>query len=200
MGFFEDIAAALDDEGIESRFNHGTLFVPIAPELEIQFEEISAPISAANVFLARSDGWDADELNPEFDPALVAVVFSVDAAVEAVAQHIATDEIVSVLDSLVDSADDRLSDLDFEQDEHNPLQVTAPVAEHSHVVVELLSDAPELTAQVQFVTAGVEDEELEEEILELGVFHEVDQLFAALEVAAAQAQYWEELLVPLEDR
>ena len=33
MSFFEDIAAALDVDGIESRVHDDTMFVPITPEL-----------------------------------------------------------------------------------------------------------------------------------------------------------------------
>ena len=41
MSFFENIAAALDAEGIESRVNDDIMFVPITADLEIQFVEIS---------------------------------------------------------------------------------------------------------------------------------------------------------------
>ena len=40
MGFYEDIAESLDAEGIESRVNDGTLFVPVSSDLEIQFVEL----------------------------------------------------------------------------------------------------------------------------------------------------------------
>ena len=38
MSFYEDLAAALDAEGIESRVNDDTLFVPISSGVEIQFD------------------------------------------------------------------------------------------------------------------------------------------------------------------
>lgn len=37
MSFFEDLATALDNEGIESRVHDDVLFVPITSDLEIQF-------------------------------------------------------------------------------------------------------------------------------------------------------------------
>ena len=192
MGFFEDIAEALDNEGIESRFNDATLFVPIAPELEVQFVEIPAAINAANVFLARAEDIADDDLDPEFDAALVGVVFSVEAAVEEVSKHVTTDGVISILEALLDGSDDRLADLDFEQDEVDPLLVTAPLGEGSVLCVELVSDATEPTAVVQFVTL-VDDngEELLEEALELGAFTDVELLLNALEVAVEQAEHWE---------
>lgn len=197
MGFFEEIAEALDNEGIESRFNDATLFVPIAPELEIQFVEISTSMTAANVFLARAEGLDDDELDPEFDAALVGVVFSVEAAVEEVSKHVTTDGIITILEALLDGNDARLADLDFEQDEVDPLLVTAPIGQDSVVCVELVSEAAEPTANVQFITmADDEDGDVLEEALELGTFTDPEQLFSALEVAVSQAENWEDLLVP----
>ena len=49
MSFFEDIAAALDAEGVESRVNGDVLFVPRTSDIEIQFVEIDAVLPAANV-------------------------------------------------------------------------------------------------------------------------------------------------------
>lgn len=47
MSFFEEIAAALDQDGIESRVHDDTMFVPITSDLEIQFVEIDALLPAA---------------------------------------------------------------------------------------------------------------------------------------------------------
>ena len=57
MGFYVDIAEALDAEGIESRVNDGTLFVPVSEDLEVQFVDITGGtgIPGANVFLAMAD-------------------------------------------------------------------------------------------------------------------------------------------------
>ena len=52
MSFFEDIASALDAEGIESRVNDDVMFVPITSDLEIQFVEIDPLLPAANVYIA----------------------------------------------------------------------------------------------------------------------------------------------------
>ena len=51
MSFFEDIASALDAEGIESRVNDDVMFVPITSDLEIQFVEIDPLLPAANVYI-----------------------------------------------------------------------------------------------------------------------------------------------------
>ena len=61
MSFFEDIAAALDTEGIESRVHDDTMFVPITSDLEIQFQEIDPHMPAANVYISASDV-DEDEV------------------------------------------------------------------------------------------------------------------------------------------
>ncbi|MFC2593282.1 MAG: DNA primase, partial [Corynebacterium matruchotii] len=46
MTFFEEIATALDADGIESRVQGDTLFVPITSEVEIQFVEIDPLVPA----------------------------------------------------------------------------------------------------------------------------------------------------------
>lgn len=55
MNFLELIAAALDDEGIESRFSGDALFVPISPDVDLRFEDIESDIPAANVYVAVAD-------------------------------------------------------------------------------------------------------------------------------------------------
>ena len=56
----------------------------------------------------------------DFDAALVGVVFTPEAAVEAVNRHIATDEVITVLNELLDGQDPRVEDLEFEQDDYDP--------------------------------------------------------------------------------
>ena len=77
MSFFEDIAAGLDSDGIESRVNGDTMFVPITSDLEIQFVEIDSLLPAANVYIAAAN---VDEDDDEFEAVLVSVVFSVEDA------------------------------------------------------------------------------------------------------------------------
>ena len=55
MTFFEEIATALDADGIESRVQGDTLFVPITSEVEIQFVEIDPLVPAANVYIATAE-------------------------------------------------------------------------------------------------------------------------------------------------
>lgn len=50
MSFFEDIASALDADGIESRVKGDTMFVPITREVEIQFVEIDPDLPASSRF------------------------------------------------------------------------------------------------------------------------------------------------------
>ncbi|WP_296215281.1 hypothetical protein [uncultured Corynebacterium sp.] len=164
MGFYEDIAQALDTEGIESRVNDDMLFVPIAPELEIHFQQIeqtgtTAGINSANVFLAKGE---LDEVAgiEEFEDSLVGVVFSVEAAVSVVAQYIATDQCITVLHDLLEGTDDRISDLEFEQDLIEPMMVRAEVGNGSLITVLLGSGADEPEATVTFVTFGEDYDEL----------------------------------------
>ncbi|WP_034985874.1 hypothetical protein [Corynebacterium jeikeium] len=164
MGFYEDIAQALDAEGIESRVNDDMLFVPIAPELEIHFQQIeqtstTAGINSANVFMAKGE---LDEVAgiEEFEDTLVGVVFSVEAAVAVVAQYIATDQCITVLHDLLEGTDDRISDLEFEQDLIEPMLVRAEVGNGSLITVMLGSGTDEPEATVTFVTFGEEYDEL----------------------------------------
>lgn len=173
MGFYEDIAKALDTEGIESRVNDGMLFVPIAPELEIQFQQIeqtgtTAGIDSANVFMAKGE-LDEEAGIEEFEASLVGVVFSVEAAVAVVAQYIATDQCITVLHDLLEGTDDRISDLEFEQDLIEPMMVRAEVGNGSLLTVLLGSGTDEPEATVSFVTFGEDYDEL------------VDQAVAELE-------------------
>lgn len=152
MGFLENIAQALDVEGIESRANDGTLFVPVSAEVEIQFELIEgvAGVStpAANVFVALADVTDEDE---DFDAALVGVVFTPEAAVEAVNRHMATDEVITVLNELLDGQDPRVEDLEFEQDDYDPLVLRANLSANSKVTVKISEGQGTPTAAVNFV-------------------------------------------------
>ncbi|OFO17258.1 hypothetical protein HMPREF3088_00015 [Corynebacterium sp. HMSC22B11] len=152
MGFLENIAQALDVEGIESRANDGTLFVPVSAEVEIQFELIEgvAGVStpAANVFVALADVTDEDE---DFDAALVGVVFTPEAAVEAVNRHMATDEVITVLNELLDGQDPRVEDLEFEQDDYDPLVLRANLSANSKVTVKISEGQGAPTAAVSFV-------------------------------------------------
>lgn len=162
VGFYEDIAEALDTEGIESRINDGVLFVPIAPELEIQFREIpgvgsTSGINSANVFLASTD---VNDPSGEASAPLVGVVFSAEAAVSEVARHIATDQIVTVLRDLLEGTDDRISDLQFEQDPAEPLLVHADVGVDSQIAVLLGYGSGQPEATVTFVTYGEDFGEL----------------------------------------
>ncbi|HAT6539626.1 TPA: DNA primase [Corynebacterium striatum] len=159
MSFFEDIASALDAEGIESRVNDDVMFVPITSDLEIQFVEIDPILPAANVYIAAAD---VDEDDEDFEAVLVSVAFSVDDAVEAVAKHIATDQVVTVLRDLLEGTDERITDLEFVQDEFNPNLVVAEVANDSElrVLVETVDGVP--SAIVRFLAFDFDEEEFDE--------------------------------------
>lgn len=148
MSFFEDIAAALDRDGIESRVGGDTMFVPLTAELEIQFVEIDPHLPAANVYIAAAD---VDEDDEDFEAVLVAVVFSVEDAVAAVAEHMATDQVITVLRDLLEGTDERIGDLEFFQDHLNPQQVRAEVGENAELQVTIgtVDGAP--NAKVTFV-------------------------------------------------
>lgn len=159
MSFFEDIASALDAEGIESRVNDDVMFVPITSDLEIQFVEIDPILPAANVYIAAAD---VDEDDEDFEAVLVSVAFSVDDAVEAVAKHIATDQVVTVLRDLLEGTDERITDLEFVQDEFNPNLVVSEVANDSElrVLVETVDGVP--SAIVRFLAFDFDEEEFDE--------------------------------------
>ena len=157
MSFFEDIAAALDTEGIESRVHDDTMFVPITSDLEIQFQEIDPHMPAANVYIAAAD---VDEDDENFEAVLVSVVFSVEDAVATVARHVATDQVVTVLRDLLEGTDERIGDLEFYQDALNANLVRAEVGQNSElqVLVEVIDGLP--SAVVQFVAVGESFEDL----------------------------------------
>lgn len=157
MSFFEDIAAALDTEGIESRVHDDTMFVPITSDLEIQFVEIDPHLPAANVYIAAAD---VDEDDENFEAVLVSVVFSVEDAVATVGRHVATDQVVTVLRDLLEGTDERIGDLEFYQDAVNANLVRAEVGANSElrVLVEVIDGVP--SAMVQFVAIGESFEDL----------------------------------------
>lgn len=163
MSFFEDIAAALDRDGIESRVNGDTMFVPITSDLEIQFVEIDSLLPAANVYIAAAN---VDEDDEDFEAVLVSVVFSIDDAVAAVAKHVATDQVVTVLRDLLEGTDERIQDLEFYQDAVNANLVRAEVGQNSElqVLVEVEDGVP--TATVSFVAIGETFEDLVDQAIE----------------------------------
>ncbi|AGN18882.1 hypothetical protein [Corynebacterium glutamicum] len=163
MSFFEDIAAGLDSDGIESRVNGDTMFVPITSDLEIQFVEIDSLLPAANVYIAAAN---VDEDDDEFEAVLVSVVFSVEDAVAAVAKHVATDQVVTVLRDLLEGTDERIQDLEFFQDAVNANLVRAEVGQNSElqVLVEVEDGVP--TATVNFIAIGESFEDLIDQAIE----------------------------------
>lgn len=177
MSFFEDIAAALDSDGIESRVHDNTMFVPITSDLEIQFVEIDPHLPAANVYIAAAD---VDEDDEDFEAVLVSVVFSVEDAVRTVADHVATDQVVTVLRDLLESTDERIADLEFFHDADHPTLVRAEVGDNSElqVLVEVVDGTP--TAVVSFVAVGETFEDL------------IDQAIGELWESDAEAQLTDE--------
>lgn len=216
MSFFEDIASALDQHGIEARISEAGMLVPITTDLEIHFIEINPYFPAANVYIAAAgvglDGYGSGY--EEDESSLVSVVFSVEDAVQAVIGHIATDQMIQVLGDLLHGYDERLSDLMFLQDTRLGHVVTASVANNSTLVVIMHAGEDVPAATLKFV-AGQDDEELPldllhpgrqpslmgeySEVLELGVFEDFDRLFDVIALAAQQADLWEALLEPFED-
>lgn len=205
MSFFEDIAAALDAEGIESRVNDETLFVPVNSEFEIQFVEIDPELPAANVYFADAN---VDEEDEDYSATLIAVVFSVADAVAQVGQQVANTQMITVLDDLLAGTDDRIADLEFLHDERDPMQVAAEVGDDSELQVRVSAESGQPAATVKFVKLSyLESDELRPyeaasssaEILELGTFTDFDRLFDVLSLAADQAEDWEEQLDSADD-
>ena len=148
MSFFEDIAAGLDREGIESRVHDDTMFVPITSDVEIHFVEIDPLLPAANVYIAAAD---VDEDDDEFETVLVSVVFSVEDAVQTAAKHMATDQVITVLSDLLEGTDERIGDLDFFQDPVNPNLVRAEVGENAELQVQVELEDGTPCATVTFI-------------------------------------------------
>src|SRR5699024_5792158 len=159
MSFFENIAAALYAEGIESRVNDDIRFVPIAADLEIQFVAIDQLLPAANVYIAAADDEHDDE---DLAAVLVSVACSVEDAVEAVARHIAADQLVTVLRDLLEGTDERIAELEFVQDEFNPNLVVAEVVNDSElrVLVETVDGVP--SAIVRFLSFAYTEDEFDD--------------------------------------
>lgn len=163
MSFFEDIATALDSDGIESRVGGEVLFVPITSDVEIQFVEVDPHLPAANVYIAAAD---VDEDDEDFSAALVSVVFSVADAVRTVAAHMAEDQVITVLRDLLDGTDERIGDLEFFQDPTDPNLVRAEVgaASELQVLVAAVDDVPRAT--VSFVTTSDEYEDMVDQAID----------------------------------
>ncbi len=163
MTFFEDIAQGLDRDGIESRVNDDTMFVPITSDLEIQFTEIDPLLPAANVYIAAAD---VDEDDENFEAVLVSVVFSVEDAVATVGRYVATDQVVTVLRDLLEGTDERIGDLEFFQDAVDPNLVRAEVGDNSElqVQVEVIEGVP--TAVVQFIALGATYDDLVDQAID----------------------------------
>ncbi|MCS4534904.1 DNA primase [Corynebacterium sp. HS2168-gen11] len=164
MSFFEDIANALDADGIESRVHNDILFVPISPELEVQFHEIDPLLPAANVYIATADSEDDD-----FDAVLTSVVFSVEDAVTTVASYVVTDQIVTVMRDLLEGTDERIEDIEFEQGIDSDNTVWAPLTDSGvlRVGFDVVDQNP--VAHVSFETVGIGFEDALEDAQELAL-------------------------------
>lgn len=157
MSFFEQIAAGLDAEGIESRVTEDTLFVPITEDLEVQFVTIDEKLPAAEVYVAAADVDDEDD---DFEADLVSVVFSAEDAVKAVAHHVATDQVIGWLQLLLDGDDDRLNDLEFEQDPEEATVLIAEVGEASLLQVTVSAPGNVPQAHVRFIAQDADLDEI----------------------------------------
>ena len=164
MSFIGEIAAALDQEDVESRVVEGALCVPITADVEVQFVAIDSPIPAAQVYITAADVAD-DELDDGAD-VLVSIVFTVDDAVATVKQHIATDVLVTIVRDLIDGNDERIADAEFTQDLSEPNMVWAEVASQSEIQVQVDVEDAEIKASVLFISREEVDEELVDETIE----------------------------------
>src|SRR5699024_3709095 len=98
------------------------------------------------VYIAAAD---VDEDDDDFEAVLVSVGFSVEDAVEAVARHIATDQVVTVLRGLLEGTDERIAEVEVVRDEFNPNLVVAEVASDTalRVLVETVGGVPSAIAR-----------------------------------------------------
>ncbi|MDO4927653.1 MAG: hypothetical protein Q3976_01080 [Corynebacterium sp.] len=219
MSFYIDLATALDAADIAARVQGSTLYVPINPQLEMQFVAIDEQLPAANVYIASAAAAENDVDAPtlvagddpdndeDFVTTLVAVVFSVDDAVAKVEEILATEQVVDALENLLLGDDPRLAQLDFYQDLNEPFQVCADIASRSQLQVVLAAVDGEPVANVSFLTLGSEEREAtselseanpDVEVLQLGEFHDFELLLEALHLASEKAEEWEVQLSPVE--
>jgi len=100
--------------------------------------------------------------------------------VTTVADHVATDQVVTVLRDLLESTDERIADLEFFHDADHPTLVRAEVGDNSEVqvLVEVVDGVP--TALVSFVAVGETFEDL------------IDQAIGELWESDAEAQLTDE--------
>lgn len=196
MRFLEDIAARLDEEGLEAHAVGAVLYVPISTEVEIRFTELDAAIDAATVHVAAAGVVETQD-DTEVQ-ALVGVVFSADDALSTVIRHVATDQVVTIVRHLLDGVDDRLAELDFYQDDDDATMVWADVAEYSElcVIVESTDGVP--TARVSLHVHS--DEGVSEPALELADVQDEEHLTEVLALAARYAPVWERELVDFDTR
>lgn len=197
MSFYEDIAAALDAEGIESRVNDDILFVPVSSDLDVRFEEIDPFLPAANVYIADSASDGIDGLGV----VLTSVVFSVEDAVSTALGSMATEQMVSLISSLLEGTDERISKLDFYHDELDPSIVRAEVAENSELAirVDIVDNRPEATLHFVVYPQGFVDA-VDQAIGDFwesdaeGTLTDEDKEHLFSELAASAEQYQDEFL------
>lgn len=163
VSFYEKVAEALDERGIESRIHDEVLLIPIASDVELSIESVALSenventlvnkITPAHVFVSRPLDSDEEEV---FSSAFVGVVFSVDSAVETVNRFMATEQVVSIMSALIEGTDERLNDMPFRQDIRDPLTLRADVGDSSEICVEIEAGESTPVIKVIFSTTPVE--------------------------------------------
>lgn len=177
MSVIENLAVALDSEGISVRVQDNILYVPLSSDVDIRLVETDPFFPAISIYID--------------DDVLVSVAFSLEDAVAAVLEHLATDDMVTCMRDLLEGTDGRLMDMEFIHDVNNPDQVYADVGNQSRIEVLFTLEHNTAFATVRFFT--------EDEFLDLGVYEDFDRLIEVLAFANDHAEEWEEELTPVVD-
>lgn len=174
----EDLALALDSEGVSARARNDELLVPLGSGVEIRLVELDAHFPVINIYIDEK--------------VLVSVAFSLEDAVESVLEHLATDDMVTMMRALLANNDGRLTDLEFYQDEEDPDALNAEVGICSVLHIHFSVEENTAIADVQLITE-------DEEYLDLGSYHSFDKLAGVLAFASDHAEAWEAELTPVID-
>ncbi|MBN9644896.1 hypothetical protein ACFSSC_07140 [Corynebacterium mendelii] len=137
MSFFEDLASVLDEHNIEQRITEAVMHIPVSGNLDLRITVDNEVLPAANIRLhCLTDDGDDD-----LPPKLLAVVFSVSAAVDAIVGFLETADAMEFIDQLIDDPLGRISELDFTGTDTGIPVAYAPVGDSSQIMVEITRDA-----------------------------------------------------------
>ncbi|MDO4910505.1 MAG: hypothetical protein Q3972_02025 [Corynebacterium sp.] len=178
MSLLENLALALDSEGVPARVREEVLIAPLGNDVDIRLRVIDANFPAINIYIGEE--------------VLVSVAFSLEDAVNFVLEHLATADLVNMMRELLTNSDGRLTDMEFYQDDEDMDSVCADVGTCSTLHIRFFVEDNIACAAVQLITE-------DEEYVEMGTFSDFDRLANVLAFASDHAEGWEAELAPVID-